>query len=137
MFQKLWEYRMMGHHQALAPLRRLPTRTIPLSAHLEQTALSEKPRCLYVHVPFCSKICTFCNMRRSNCRPPANYADLVVRQIGQLGRVPALRNGTYAAVYFGGGTPTVLSAMGLAAILRALRDTFPLTPDCEITMEAA
>ncbi|HML45504.1 MAG TPA: radical SAM protein [Clostridia bacterium] len=137
MFQKLWEYRMMGHHQALAPLRRLPAQPMTLSAHLERTALSEEPRCLYVHVPFCSKICTFCNMRRSNCKPSAHYADLVVRQIGQLGSVPALRNGAYAAVYFGGGTPTTLSSTDLTAILSALRDTFPLTRGCEITVESS
>ena len=137
MLQKLWDHRMMGHHQALAPLRRLPTQAAALSEYLEQAELSAKPRCLYVHVPFCSKICTFCNMRRSSCEPPAHYADLVVRQIKQLGGVPALRGGTYAAVYFGGGTPTILSGKDLAGILRALRDAFPLTPDCEITVESS
>lgn len=48
---------------------------------------------------------------------------------------PYVRDGVYHAVYFGGGTPTTLSASGLRKVLRTLRSCLKLTPDAEVTIE--
>jgi oxygen-independent coproporphyrinogen-3 oxidase len=52
------------------------------------------------------------------------------------GRMPYIRGQPFDAVYFGGGTPTVLSAEQFSLVLKALRDNIPLKEDCEITVES-
>lgn len=140
MLQKLWDTRMKSHHQATAPLRRMPVRHSTLDEYISRGGLSDRGsgrRCIYIHVPFCSRICSFCNMQRTNCVPPADYAELVARQIVQLSEIPYVQSGEYESVYFGGGTPTTLPAEQLRQILRALRDHLALSPGAEISVESS
>lgn len=90
---------------------------------------------IYIHVPFCNKICSFCNMRRSLQKPSDNYAKLIVREIEEYAKLPYVQTTTYDAVYFGGGTPTTLSAEALRTILKALKKNFRFTEDAEFTVE--
>ncbi len=139
MNEPLWDMRMKGHHQAVAPLRRLPGEAMSLGECDARGGLSGKDRrkCIYIHVPFCSRICSFCNMRRSNMIPPERYGILVAKQIERLGKHPYIQSGTYEAVYFGGGTPTTLGAEQLGIILRALRNHLDIAPDAEISVETS
>lgn len=59
----------------------------------------------------------------------------IVREILTYASYPYVRDGVYHAVYFGGGTPTTLSASALRKILRTLRSCLKLAPDAEITIE--
>lgn len=92
---------------------------------------------LYVHVPFCRKICTFCGFFRQNPgeRNLDAYADAVELQAERFASTNWNAVAPVQAIYFGGGTPTVLSASRLAQLVRRLKTLFPLTPDCEITVE--
>ena len=103
--------------------------------------LAETPLSAYVHVPFCSTRCGYCDF---NTYTPdqlggatvEGYLDAVAGEIalsrGVLGdAAPAL-----ATVFFGGGTPTLLTARQLGGVLDRLRDTFGLAGDCEVTVEA-
>lgn len=137
MFNKLWNIRMKSHHQATAPLRRLPIHSSTLSQYLKDHELLKKRRCIYIHVPFCSHICTFCNMKRFKCIPPKDYADLILRQISQLQTIPYIRDGEYESIYFGGGTPTSLDTEQLEKILKALHENFNLVSNAEISMESS
>lgn len=137
MFSKPWNIRMKSHHQAAAPLYRLPTKEDTLSGYLKNYDPPQNPRCIYIHVPFCVRICTFCNLQRFNCMPPKNYADLILRQIKQLQTIPYIRDGKYESVYLGGGTPTALEAKQLSKILQALRNSFHLVSDAEISVESS
>ena len=76
-------------------------------------------------------------MQRSNCAPPKDYADHIVRQIEQLRTLPYLRDLEYESVYFGGGTPTVLDTKQMRKILRALHDSFRLLSNAEISVESS
>ncbi len=67
--------------------------------------------------------------------PPSDYADLIVKQIKNYSKFKYINDSKYGAIYFGGGTPTVLGSEGLRKILRALKNYLPLTEDCEITIE--
>jgi oxygen-independent coproporphyrinogen-3 oxidase len=88
---------------------------------------------LYVHVPFCAAICNYCNFNRGLFQPELKerYVEAVCREI-------ALRARGVAAdtIFFGGGTPSILDAGEIGAIIRACRDGFALTDDAEITLEA-
>jgi oxygen-independent coproporphyrinogen-3 oxidase len=88
---------------------------------------------LYVHVPFCSAICNYCNFNRGLFE-----AGLKDRYVAALGREIARQGDGAAAdtIFFGGGTPSLLEPAEIAGIIAACRASFDLAPDAEITMEA-
>ena len=92
---------------------------------------------IYIHVPYCSNICSFCNMNRSLGKPLENYADLCVDQINLYGKYDGFKNSTIDSIYFGGGTPTVLSSEDIIKILEAIYKNTNLTFDCEISVETS
>ncbi|MDR1428754.1 MAG: coproporphyrinogen III oxidase family protein [Spirochaetaceae bacterium] len=95
------------------------------------------PRGVYIHVPYCDRICSFCNLNRTE-RGSADldaYAAYLSDEIKTFGAYPYIRERPFGTVYFGGGTPTILSTEQLSRILNALHDHIPLTDDCEISVE--
>jgi oxygen-independent coproporphyrinogen-3 oxidase len=95
----------------------------------------------YVHVPFCSTRCGYCDFNTYTAdelgsgASRATYADTVIGEIRSArGRVGDGR--PVETVFFGGGTPTLLGAGDLARILDAIRSEFGLAPDVEVTTEA-
>jgi oxygen-independent coproporphyrinogen-3 oxidase len=93
-------------------------------------------RAAYLHVPFCANHCLFCGFYRNRAEEVAltSYADSLERDLANA--APSAANfGTIHAVYLGGGTPSALSALDLNRVIRAVRDSLPLAPDCEITVE--
>lgn len=89
---------------------------------------------LYVHVPFCVRKCSYCDFNAYS-----GLGDLaegfVDGAVAEITRAPE-RGRPSPTVFFGGGTPTYLNAGRLARILAALRESFLLSPDAEITSEA-
>ncbi len=61
---------------------------------------------IYVHVPFCNKICSFCNMRRSLRKPEADYSDLIVKEIENYSRLPYIKNTVFGVNRFSVGVQT-------------------------------
>lgn len=92
---------------------------------------------IYVHVPFCSKICSFCNMRRSKGIPSDDYADLVSRHIEQITKYDYVKNAPIDSIYFGGGTPTTLAPKAIERILTAIRKHFQLKDTVEFSFETS
>ncbi len=92
----------------------------------------------YLHIPFCERICAFCAFVTRGYREPraaAFVADLLA-EIRLSGREGRLRGRPVETIYFGGGTPTTLSADQLLEILDACRENFHLEPTVEIALEA-
>lgn len=89
---------------------------------------------LYVHVPFCVKKCTYCDFNAYSGLGDlaAGFVDSVVAEIESAPE----RGRPAQTCFFGGGTPTYLSASQIARILSALRVSFAFAPDSEITSEA-
>src|SRR5690349_3557506 len=87
---------------------------------------------LYVHVPFCSAICNYCNFNRGlfDAALKERYVDALVTQIRESPRAAA------DTIFFGGGTPSLLEPDEVARIIGACADTFDLAPLCEVTLEA-
>jgi putative oxygen-independent coproporphyrinogen III oxidase len=82
---------------------------------------------VYVHIPFCAARCDYCDFATWTDRGAliGDYVDACVRDIGSR----ALPDAT--SVFFGGGTPSLIPARSLLAIL----DAIPRTADCEVTVE--
>jgi oxygen-independent coproporphyrinogen III oxidase len=93
-----------------------------------------EPVGIYVHIPFCAAICNYCNFNRglhdATLRP--RYVDALVADIRRFAD-PTVAADT---IFFGGGTPSLLSGAELGRIIQACRESFALTPDAEITVEA-
>lgn len=88
---------------------------------------------LYVHIPFCSAICNYCNFNRG-----LFDADLKAQYLGALQQEIRRRGDGDAAdtIFFGGGTPSLLEPDEIAAIIATCRSTFAVASDAEVTLEA-
>lgn len=127
--------RLRSHHDALAPLHALVAPATDFAARLQEMPLDARPRTIYIHVPFCTHNCTFCNMNRRDARPPDDYAGLILREIETYSTYRYISEGRYGAVYFGGGTPTTLSPEAFRKVLRVLRSQLNVSQDAEVTIE--
>jgi len=93
-----------------------------------------QPLGLYVHVPFCEAKCTYCHFAIDPRRPDAARQDrYVAALLAEVSAAPPARADT---LYFGGGTPSLLSGDRLARVVGAVRDRFALDADAEVTLEA-
>ena len=91
---------------------------------------------LYLHIPFCKHRCAYCDFNTYAGQEdsiPA-YVDALCKEIEFVGRNRA-GDGVAHTIFFGGGTPSLLSPHQFEKILRAIRDQFELS-DVEITIEA-
>lgn len=88
---------------------------------------------LYLHVPFCAAICNYCNFTRGVLEDALKTQFVAALQTDIRRHAEAVR---IDSVYFGGGTPSLLTPAEVAGILDACRASFDLAPEAEITMEA-
>jgi oxygen-independent coproporphyrinogen-3 oxidase len=93
---------------------------------LERAAACRDPLSLYVHIPFCETMCSYCGCHVIAGRRTERVDQYLHALHGQIERLGArLQHRTAAQVHLGGGTPTYLSAAELAALLGALERAFP------------
>ncbi len=88
---------------------------------------------IYLHIPFCSHICNYCNFNRGLFDEglKREYVDALVQEIRASG------DGADAdTIFFGGGTPSLLDAGDVARVIGACRDAFAIAPGAEVTLEA-
>ncbi|MEB3317812.1 MAG: coproporphyrinogen-III oxidase family protein [Cyanobacteriota bacterium] len=97
------------------------------------------PRAAYLHIPFCLRRCYYCDFpvvplgdRADGARNPAipRYLETLQAEVEASAPGPPL-----STVYFGGGTPSLLTAEQLEGLLEALRRRYGLAPGAEITLE--
>ena len=98
---------------------------------------------IYVHIPFCTAICNYCNFNRGlyDESLKARYVDALIADIRDPR--PAPRDSHAATrdpqpvdtIYFGGGTPSLLDPSDVASIIRIIRSRFAVASDSEITLE--
>ena len=108
------------------------------------------PLSLYVHIPWCVRKCPYCDfnsheIKGSHVGDNSALLNLesrleqryILALIADLDRaLPQVWGRPVYTVFFGGGTPSLLSARGLDELLCAIRARLPLAPDAEITLEA-
>jgi oxygen-independent coproporphyrinogen-3 oxidase len=90
---------------------------------------------IYLHIPFCKQACTYCNFHFTTS---LRYKDAFVKALGKEAKAEKgyLNGETVNTIYFGGGTPSLLSLEDLKYTLQVLYENFPVAVDAEITMEA-
>jgi oxygen-independent coproporphyrinogen-3 oxidase len=96
------------------------------------------PLGLYLHIPFCRKRCKFCYFRvytDKNAKDIEVYLDALVKEVELLAAKPVVGGRHLDYVYFGGGTPSFLSASQLDGLMTRLRQIMPWDQAREITFE--
>lgn len=100
----------------------------------------DAPRSAYVHIPFCRRRCFYCDFpiavagdrARGETSPRIqHYVETLCREIAAT----PVQGGSLETVFFGGGTPSLLSVAQVGQILTALRDRFSIADGAEISME--
>ncbi len=94
---------------------------------------------LYVHVPFCSAICPYCDfaVRVGSASERESFVDLLLAEAEQWRGVSSWPGAPapFDTVYLGGGTPSALPPSELGRLLEGLRDRLPIAPDCWLGIE--
>src|SRR5579859_7046897 len=109
--------------------------------------LGERPFGIYVHVPFCTTRCGYCDFNTytaaelgasggSAAVSLAGYPDLAMAEVEFARKVLGDADLPVSTVFFGGGTPTLMPPAAFGAILRAIDSEFGLAPGAEVTTEA-
>src|SRR5262245_14790857 len=87
---------------------------------------------LYVHIPFCSSICNYCNFNRGlfNAQLKDRYVAALEGEI-----IAAGRGEPVDTIFFGGGTPSLLDPREIQRLIAACRNAFTVADDTEVTLE--
>ncbi|SFN32288.1 oxygen-independent coproporphyrinogen-3 oxidase [Pseudonocardia ammonioxydans] len=114
--------------------------TVP-AGHAGTLGSVPPPFGIYVHVPFCATRCGYCDFNTytaselsGDAASPDGWLAAARREIALAARTVGDR--TVETVFVGGGTPSLLGAERLSAVLAAIRDEFAVAPDCEVTTES-
>jgi putative oxygen-independent coproporphyrinogen III oxidase len=113
--------------------------TLPASA---LAGLGTRPFGIYVHVPFCTVRCGYCDFNTYTAEElgpgvsRAGFAATAIDELRLARRVLGDHDLPVSTVFFGGGTPTLLSPADLGAVVAAIGDEFGLTSDAEVTTES-
>jgi oxygen-independent coproporphyrinogen-3 oxidase len=92
---------------------------------------------LYIHVPYCDRLCWFCACHTKHTlkyEPIAIYLESLKKEIAAVGALVS-RDAAVTAVHFGGGSPTMVRPDGLIDLMAALRSAFRFADDVEISVE--
>ena len=95
------------------------------------------PLSLYIHIPWCVRKCPYCDFNSHEARsamPEKEYVAALVRDLEMA--LPQIWGRKVYTVFFGGGTPSLLSGEAVSEILRNVRMLLPLDMNAEITLEA-
>ena len=89
---------------------------------------------LYIHIPFCTRKCNYCNFYSVayNAKLAENYIRSLTKEISEYKN----QSYTLTSLYIGGGTPSLLSFPLLFSLFSVINDTFTISPESEVTIEA-
>ncbi len=96
----------------------------------------DRPLSLYVHIPFCHKLCYFCGCNKIVTRQQHKadqYLDALEQEI--LHRAPLFAGRTVKQLHWGGGTPTYLNKAQISRLMTMLRGAFNFSDEMEISIE--
>ncbi|BBO81932.1 putative heme utilization radical SAM enzyme HutW [Desulfosarcina ovata subsp. sediminis] len=104
---------------------------------MSEEHVGQPMRTIYIHIPFCRSHCLFCGFYQNAYQPrkARQYVDALLEEMAGTAQEPFAKRAPFQAVYFGGGTPTALSASDIYRLVDGVKTFFPLANDCELTLE--
>lgn len=132
-----------GYMTELKPARRGFITNYPNFQHWKKSTgddvIAPQPLNIYVHIPFCAQQCSYCyykTIQGSRKSEVDQYVDVLCQEIELATRHFHLDERPVRSIYFGGGTPTLLSESNIAQITECLRKNLTINADAEFTVEA-
>lgn len=118
----------------------VPPPVVPYAIDLLSHVVRTSDSAIYINVPFCQTRCAFCMFYINSYKKEESvrYTDALIKEMkmwAQTNSAKSIKSRKFSAVYLGGGTPTALEADDLGRILKEIKENFPLTDNCEITVE--
>lgn len=96
----------------------------------------DRKKAIYVHTPYCDKICSFCNLNRKQIDGSLDsYAEYLADEFKRYGKTRYFKESTFDVIFFGGGTPTVYKPEQLELILKSIQENVKLNEKYEFTFE--
>ena len=95
----------------------------------------EKSLSLYIHIPYCLQKCHYCDFVKFNVNEIPPIDDYIKLLLMELELNTAFHTQKIKSLYFGGGTPSLLTAVQFEFLMSKIRSRFILDADCEITLE--
>jgi oxygen-independent coproporphyrinogen-3 oxidase len=89
---------------------------------------------LYLHIPFCEHKCVYCDFYSIESLDPMEAFVQALRK--EIGMYSFQSDEPFETIFFGGGTPSLLTPATVGGLLDLLAGTFTILPDAEITLEA-
>ena len=90
---------------------------------------------IYLHIPFCKQACHYCDFHfATNLKLKESMVDAMCKEL--IDSRALFANDTISSIYFGGGTPSLLSISDLQQLLFTIRNNYQVEEDAEITLEA-
>ena len=137
-----WDAALVAKYNINGPRYTSYPTALALSSNFEQAAIAAALQSagehlsLYLHIPFCHKLCYYCGCNKVVTRHQ-HKADQYLAALAQEMAFyqPLLRNKTINLLHLGGGTPTFLTEAQLSQLLALLRQHFTILPDAEISIE--
>ncbi len=108
------------------------------AVHTQRCLPAEVPLGLYVHIPFCAERCHYCYYRsyaKTSVAQIDQYLEAILSELAQYASAPSILGRNLDFVYFGGGTPSLLSATQIRRLLSGIQELFPKSSPREITFE--
>jgi oxygen-independent coproporphyrinogen-3 oxidase len=109
-----------------------------LLGELNRSLSGEEKLLIYVHLPFCSSECVFCNAfpQKSNREVQRRYLEGLLEEIRIYQSADVFKDRRVECLYLGGGTPTAFSIDEIRRVILALRSAVQFSEECSITCEA-
>ncbi len=93
---------------------------------------------IYVHWPFCAAKCPYCdfNSHVRNAIDESGWIAGIVLELEHMARLQGEARPTVGTIFFGGGTPSLMSGRAVATVLESVARLWPIAADVEITLES-
>lgn len=135
----MFEKRYKSHHDVKDVINKLTKKSI-VTPFTFNRLLNEEPENkeagIYVHTPYCDKICSFCNMNRKQVSNNLDdYVEYLCKEFEKYGSKKYVQEKEITTIFFGGGTPTIYKEYQLEKILSTLTNNFNISSNCEFTFE--
>lgn len=135
----LFEKRFKSHHDSNGLINKYVPSEMA-NKEMFEALLEVKPddrkKAIYVHTPYCDKICSFCNLNRKQIDGSLDsYAEYIASEFDKYGKTTYFKDSTFDVIFFGGGTPTVYKPKQLEIILQSIERNVKLGENYEFTFE--
>jgi oxygen-independent coproporphyrinogen-3 oxidase len=136
----MFEKRYKSHHDSRNMLKKyIPKKEVGMEYYMKKLDKESdgRSKVLYVHIPYCDKICSFCNLNRKRLdNDLEDYTNYLVKELVEKSKKEYIKTSTFEAIYFGGGTPTILKESQLERILKSIKENYSFHEDYEWTFES-